>query len=60
MDCVSVKVISRFIKSVKREIREWHFPVFIMILSEKSINFSMISHEITKITCIVCEQDYIT
>ena len=55
-----MKMISLFTICVKSESREWHLFIFFMILSEKSINFSMISHEITKITCIVCEQDYIT
>ena len=46
----SVNVISCFNIGVKREILEWHFTLFIVILSEKLVSFIVISRDITKIT----------
>ena len=48
----SVNVISLITICVKCEIREWQFYLFIMILSDKLINFSMISREIAEMTLI--------
>ena len=58
MDCEqnlresSVKVISLLTICVKREIREWQYPPFFVILSEKLNNVSVISREIAEITGI--------
>ena len=45
---LNVNVISFITISVKREIRDWQFPPFFMIGSEKLVNFHVISREIAK------------
>ena len=64
MDCdknhseFRVNVISLLTVYVKREICEWKFPLFFVILSEKLANLCVISCEISKITGIGREQDF--
>ena len=41
---------------MKREIRDWQFSLFVVILSEIPVNFNVISCEIAEITCIGSEQ----
>jgi len=45
----SVNVFSFITISVKREIRDWQFPPFFMIGSEKLVNFNVILREISRI-----------
>ena len=45
----SVNVISFITISVKREIRNWQFPPFFVIGSEKLVNFNVILREIVRI-----------
>ena len=45
----SVNVISFITISVKREIRNWQFPPFFVIGSEKLVNFNVILREIARI-----------
>ena len=54
----SVLVIVMFVWNVK--IFEWQLSLFIVILSEKLANFSMVSREINEITWIGCEQEFET
>ena len=53
-----MNVISRFTIYINREVREWQFSLFFMILSEKLANFWVISREIAKITGIGYEGDF--
>ena len=53
----SVKVISLQTICMKREMGELQFSPFLVILSEKLANISMISHEIT---CILRERAFTT
>ena len=53
-----VNLNSRFTICRNREIREWQFSLFFMILSEKLANFCVISSEIAKITGNAREQDF--
>ena len=45
-----MNVISRFTIYINREVREWQFSLFFIVVSEKSANFCIISREIAKIT----------
>ena len=56
----SVKVISLLTICMKREICEWQFSLFFLILSEKIVNFSVISREIAEITWIGCKWEFMT
>ena len=47
-----MNMISPFTICVKREIREWQFSLFIMILNGKLVNFSVISGELAENTRI--------
>ena len=55
---LSVNVNLPFTICRNREICEWQFSLFFMILSEKLANFSVISREIAKITGIGREWDF--
>ena len=46
---MSLNVISLFIICMKREIHEWQFSSFILILSENLVNFNVISSKIGEI-----------
>jgi len=45
---------------VKREIRDWWFSPFFVILSEKLVNFCVISRQNAKIMWIGCEWEFTT
>ena len=55
---LNVNVISRFTICGKREIREWQFSLFFVILSEKLANFCVILCEIAKIAGIGGQRDF--
>ena len=55
-----MNVISLLAICVKHEIRDWQFSPFIVILSEKHANFSVISCAIAEITWIRHEQEFTT
>ena len=55
---LSVNVISNFTICVERKICDLHFCPFSVILSETLVNFIMILHEITEITWIEFEQEF--
>ena len=52
---LSINVISHHNIYVKREICEWQFSSFIVILSEKHVNFGVISREIAEITWMLVD-----
>ena len=54
----SMNVISRFTIRWNREIRDWQFSLFFVILSEKLANCCVISSEIAKIRGIGNERDW--
>ena len=57
---MSLNVISHLTICVKREIRNDNFSSFIVILSEKLVNFSVISGEIAEIRWIWRKQEFAT
>ena len=54
----SMNVILRFTICRNNEIIKGQICIFFVIFREKLVNFCIISHEISKITGIGCEQDF--
>ena len=55
---LSVNVISFLIIFVKHKIHERQFPPLMVILSEKCVNYNMISRQIPKITFFVHKWEF--